>query len=98
VKQNIWLWQCEERPQNNQWDESHLFDRIEDMIKDLCDSLREGRIPLYFNPDVNLLEGVDWTQMNATAYKIEHFLNNINYYLERKLGLPSPHDLLFGVY
>jgi hypothetical protein len=75
VKQNIWLWHCDQHYPDNQWDESHLYDHIECMIKDLCNALRQGWLPHYYNPDTNLLEDVDRDLMNATADRIE-FLSN----------------------
>lgn len=89
MKQNIWLWQCEKCPQDNQWDESHLFDRINGMVEHLCYSLRRGRLRLYFNPDVNLLKDDDWADMIATADKIEEYLNDIKLTVALLEG-PSP--------
>jgi len=74
--QNVWFWECEDRPVGTDWDKSELSDRVYWYIRRIVQFLESGSLPQYFIPDDDLLDGKDKEQLHQTCQDIKQFLDD----------------------
>ena len=73
----VWLWQCTMFPKSSDWTAKKLFTRMNSLINFLCKCLKEEKLPLYFDPRINLLANANKMELKEKASKIADFWHNI---------------------
>ena len=57
----------EAHPEPGYWKMENFGERVVDMLRDCESKLRDGKLPNYFKPEENVLEGKDRILMNDLA-------------------------------
>ena len=65
------LWFNDKHPSDEWWDKKNLEYCYKELLKDLKQELRTGRVANYFERNTNLLEHQEQSMLNRLAVKIQ---------------------------
>lgn len=68
--QNAWLWECEANPSAESWCRIRLGERFLGCINRLRQFIRQGKLPQYFYPGIDLLKGKDKEKLRRIVDEI----------------------------
>ncbi len=86
----VFLWILETFP-DSQWTEETTADRVCDILYEVLIFLTEGKLPHYFLPELNLLDGFSHDEIDSVTKKLTSIIHNLDQYPQQ-----SPVDFVIS--